>query len=134
MKSIIDQRNTDFINLCSLRLKNLRSQGRNASIEDVVDYVLMRPAPRYYTDGARLFTNVQKILAGEKLTKCSALNKELYADLVRDLQDAQRCYPDDSLRINLMRLTAGLFGRPKFYISRKQALMLAKHVFSYKVA
>ena len=131
MTSITRQRNRDFLRLCQQRAETLRREGRYGSIEDIVDYVLTNPAPRYYADQARIYTKMRKALGGEAITN---RNELYFEDMLRDLREAMEKYPNDSMRLNLMRLTAGICGSPRFYIRRRTAISMASQYFDYYVA
>ncbi|MDE6301815.1 MAG: hypothetical protein K2M19_08880 [Muribaculaceae bacterium] len=134
MKRIINQRNRDFLRKCRERITLLKADGRVSTIEDVVDYVLLHPAPRYYADNSRIYRRVISYMNGERAKHGTVCATEGFEDLMRDLAKACKRFPEDSVRINLMRLTAGLFGSPRFYISRHRALMLAHLNFSEIIA
>lgn len=134
MFNVKEQRNRDFINECRNRIKELRADGCHASIDDVVDHVLTRRAPRYYVDDSRLFSMVEKALAGKDCAPRTPLARQSFTDLMRDLREMLRKFPENSVRMNLFRLTTGAYGNPRFYISRQRAISLAKMNFDVYVA
>lgn len=134
MKTIRQQRDFAFLKLCRQRIDYLKGQGRAVNLDEVIDFVLLNPAPRYYTDFSRVYTIINKLIKGEFINITNVNTLELYKDLHRDLLAARRRYPRDSDRINLMRLTSGMFGTPRFYISRKKALDMARCAFYDYVA
>ena len=134
MVNITTQRNRDFLKECKKRAAVLKMEGQNATIDDIVDFVLLNPAPRYYADQSRIYPKVIKALAGMELDFSNDQAREGFDDLIRDLKAACAAYPCDSVRLNLMRLTAGMFGSPRFYIGRQRAMKLARLIFDNYVA
>ncbi len=119
-------RNRDFVRACRRRLEQLRSEGQNPTVIQLIDDVLAAPAPSYYIDYFYACNIMVGALKGEPLPDASYCSSSCWADMFADLEELLRRNPTKSLRGLIWSLCAGEAGHPRFYISRRRAHAILK--------
>ncbi len=119
-------RNRDFLRLCRKILAEMRADGKNPTVSELIDIVLAKPAPAYYVDYIKACHILVQALKSGEIDKGTYKNSECWEDMFRDLLQLLKRYPSIPLRRLILSLCAGEAGSPRFYITRRRALAILK--------
>jgi len=107
----------------------MRHEGANPTLRHLVLDVLSRPAPAYYVDS--YYANRVLIPALEHgLPDHKYSCRELFCDMLRDLDELHRRYPQRPIRDLILDLCCGIAGKPRYYMSVRRALEIASQHFT----